>query len=350
MSTPQTLTQALPPHQHLDHRQRYLPSPQERYLPPPRPSSNLSSSFHNNIPARPASNLSNHPIAPPPPRTQSGMSNSGYAHGHSTSQSRAGADYAYANGLTRQISTEELRRTDSRASQHQRPQIPHQTPQALQASRAPIPATSQMPPYQFDGAEGSETAEQRRRRKEKSNVDWVAYFGGKPPPEIITIHDDDSPAPPERVPLPPPATQASAGAPHVDKKRRMNHAEAGDVTLYSANNTPHTYSNGASTESLQNTTAPTSLGSQVSNDGRYDGAQTGQKRKRTTRTSEQERKKQETERSGPRGYLAEYGEYVPPLRLPKKQKDVVVATVHDVCLIKIAKSEYRRVWADCDCI
>ena len=112
----------------------------------------------------------------------------------------------------------------------------------------------------------------------------------------------------------------------------MNHAEAGEVAAYSATNTPHTYSNGTSTESLQTTTAPTSLGSNVSNDGRLDGAQAGQKRKRTTRTSEQERKKQETERSGPRGYLAEYGEYVPPLKQYKKQKDVAVATIHEVGL------------------
>ena len=59
-------------------------------------------------------------------------------------------------------------------------------------------------------------------------------------------------------------------------------------------------------------------------------AQVGQKRKRTTRTSELERKKQETERLGPRGYLAEYGEYVPPPKQHKKQRDVAVPVLTDV--------------------
>lgn len=102
-----------------------------------------------------------------------------------------------------------------------------------------------------------------------------------------------------------------------------------DVPQYSTTNTPYSQHNGTSTESLQGTTAATSLTSQASSSSRLDGPQAGQKRKRTTRESEKERKKQETEQRGPRGYLAEYGEYIPPQKLPKKQKEVVVPQISD---------------------
>ncbi|KAK5132367.1 hypothetical protein LTR08_009138 [Meristemomyces frigidus] len=324
MSTPQTLTQALPPHQYLDHRQRYLPSPQDRYLPPPRPSSNLSNGFHHgNIPTRPPSNVSSQQFAPPPPRAQSGMSN-GY--GHSQGQARGGAEYTYTNGMVQQLQNEDPRRTTSRASQHQR-QLPPPPIQPLQ-SRAIPAATSQMPLSQPNAEAPSSSAD--RKRKEKSPVNWVEYFGGKPPTEIITIHDDDSPAPPaqdQRLP-PPPQTNGASTAQHVNKKRRVDGGEA--PPAYSATNTPYSYPNGSSTESLQATTAQTSVGSQVSSSSRLDGAQIGDKRKRiSTRTSEQERKKQEIEQSGPRGYLAEYGEYLPPQKQHRKQKDVAVPSIHD---------------------
>jgi hypothetical protein len=315
MSTPQTLTTVLPPQYHLDHKQRYLPSPQDRYLPPPRP----SSGFHGNIPTRPQSNLSNHQFPPPPPRTHSGMSN-GY------SQARAGAEYAYANGLAQQGQYDDLRRTDSRSSQHQR-QLPLPQPQVLQQQSRAAPATTQMPPNQPNGNHHPDNAESSGRRRDKQPVDWVQYFGGKPPAEIITIHDDDSPAPPAQTQPLPPVANASSVAQHIDKKRRVNNG-GGDIR-YSSTNTPYSHHNGTSTESLQGTTAATSLTSQASSNSRLDGAQTGQKRKRNTRDADRERKKQETERSGPRGYLAEYGEYVPPAR-QKKQKEVVVPVIADV--------------------
>lgn len=172
------------------------------------------------------------------------------------------------------------------------------------------------------------TDERGRKRGRQSPVDWVEFFGGKPPAEIITIHDDDSPAPPAEIQKLPGPTTAGSSAHHVGKKRRT---EAGNGAAdYSTTNTPYSYSNGASTESLQATTAPTSLGSAASSGSRLEGAQTGQKRKRTTRTSEQDRKKQETEKKGPRGYLAEYGEYVPPPKTTKKQKEVHVPPIHEV--------------------
>ncbi|KAK4545340.1 hypothetical protein LTR36_003520 [Oleoguttula mirabilis] len=324
MSTPQTLTQALPPHQYFDQRHRYLPSPQDRYLPPPRPSSNLSTGFHGNIPTRPPSNLAGQQFAPPPPRPQSGMSN-GYGQGHAHSQSRGGAEYPYANGLTQQGAAEDLRRTASRTSQHQRQLPPPQV--QPQQSRAPAVTTSQMLPARPNDYVPSGSVDGDGRRKEKTPVDWVSYFGGKPPTEIITIHDDDSPAPTAQIQRLPPQTTGSSVAQHVDKRRRVN---GGEAPAYSATNTPYSHSNGTSTESLQATTAQTSVGSQVSSSSKLDGAQSGQKRKRpSTRNSEQERKKQETERSGPRGYLAEYGEYIPPPKQHRKQKDVVVPAIHD---------------------
>lgn len=189
-----------------------------------------------------------------------------------------------------------------------------------------------MPATQTNGCTYSDSSERGRKKRPKSPVDWVKYFGGRPPAEIIEIHDDDSPAPPAAMQR---AAQPSATdnmrSQHVDKKRRVN-GGSGDAATYSTTNTPYSYSNGASTESLQNTTAPTSLGSQASTSSRLDTTQTGQKRKRTTRGSDAERKKQETARLGPKGYLAEYGEYVPPPKQYKKQKEVVVPAIHEVCL------------------
>ena len=255
------------------------------------------------------------------------MSNT-YSHSHahhSNSQARGGAENTYANGLTQQHSHEDLRRTNSTASQQQRP-LP---PPPQQPSRAQAGEPHQMPPMRENRpSEDEDNDHSNKRKRNKSPVDWYNYFGGKPPNEIITIHDDDSPAPSAQTQRLPPPTNDSTTTQHVDKKRRTN--VGGGDAHYSATNTPYSHSNGTSTESHQTTTAPTSLGSQVSNASKLDGAQTGQKRKRTARATEQERKKQEPERSGPRGYLAEYGEYVPPPKQHRKQKEVNVPSIHDV--------------------
>lgn len=257
------------------------------------------------------------------------MSNGAYSHAHS--QSRA-AEYGYSNGITQQLPHEDLRRTESRSAQQlQQRQLPPPPPQHHQsASTSRAPAAVDMPATYHNHAQQSDSAERGRKRNNKSPVDWVAFFGGKPPAEIIEIHDDDSPAPPATIQRPQqqPTTNGSSSSGHVDKKRRV-HGGSGEVAAYSNSNTPYTYSNGASTESLQATTAPTSLASQASTGSKYDTTQTGQKRKRTTRGSDAALKKQESERSGPKGYLAEYGEYVPPPRQAKKQKDVQVPAIHD---------------------
>ena len=330
MSTPQTLTQALPPHHHLDHGQRYLPSPQNRYLPPPRPSSNVNGnpSFHGQIPTRPPSGVASQQFQPPPPqqsRPHSGMSN-GYGGHHGHSQSRGGAEYYYGpDGRVQQVPQEEPRRTGSRGSQHGR-QLP-----PPDASRAAAVAATQMAPSR-GAALSAHQASEEMRRKEKGPVDWIKYFGGKPPAEIITIHDDDSPGPTASVQqLPPPTTNGGgATAQHADKRRRTN-AAGNDPTHYSNTNTPYSYSNGngTSTESLQATTAPTSMGSQYSSSSRIDNTQTGQKRKRPSTRNDASSKKQETEQRGPKGYLAEYGDYAPPPRGMRKLKDVVVPAIND---------------------
>jgi dual-specificity kinase len=144
MSTPQTLTQAAAPHYSLDYRQRHLVSPNnQRYLPPPRPSSNLSNGHYHNLPARPPSNISQSQQFAPPTRTQSGMSNGYSTQAHS--QSRGGADYSYTNGHAQQPAHDDLRRRGSRASQHQRP---YQEPAAASSSRAaPATAGAKMPGF-----------------------------------------------------------------------------------------------------------------------------------------------------------------------------------------------------------
>lgn len=336
MSTPQTLTQTLPPHQHLG-QQRYLPSPQDRYLPPPRPSSNLSNGYHHNIPTRPSSNLSNRQLPPPPPRPESGMSNPHYSQ-HAHSQSRGGEYSSYAGGFSQpqHHQQEELRRMDSRSNyqqqQRQLPPLPQQPPQSASASRASAAGAADIASAHSNRSVHSDSMERGRKRRQKSPVDWVKYFGGKPPTEIIEIHDDDSPAPTATVQRvnPPTGNVSGTSTQHADKRRRTN-GNTGEVPTYSTTNTPYSYSNGTSTESLQTTTAPTSLGSTASSSSRIDTAQTGQKRKRSTRTTDAERKKQELERSGPKGYLAEYGQYVPPKQI-KKMKDVTVPQIHDVSI------------------
>ena len=319
MSTPQTLTQALPPHQYFDHRQRYLPSPQDRYLPPPRPSSNVSG-FHGSIPTRPPSNVQLHQL-PPPSRTHSGMSNR-----YSQGQARGGAEYGYTNGYTPQLSAQDPGWASAASGRYQHP-LHHE--EKMHESRAPAIPSRQLPPTQ-DTAEAPSSSADRKRRRGKEGPDWEQFYSKGVPKEVILIHEGDTPPPPKATQhAPPPPTTGASTTQHVEKRRRVNGGGA-EAPIYSATNTPYSHSNGTSTDSLQATTAPTSLGSNASSSSRLEGAQAGQKRKRTTRTSEIERKKQETERAGPRGYLAEYGEYIPPPKQYKKQKEVHVPVLTDV--------------------
>merc|ERR1711939_981514 len=55
----------------------------------------------------------------------------------------------------------------------------------------------------------------------------------------------------------------------------------------------------------------------------------GQKRKRPSTRTDASSKKQEAEQRGPRGYLAEYGDYAPPPKGMRKLRDVVVPAIAD---------------------
>ncbi len=255
------------------------------------------------------------------------MSNRGYQ--YQSAQARAGAEQ-YTNGLSHQLSHDEVKRTNSAASQRSRqlPPINHSPTSRAPAGLAQVPVKQ---PSQQGSDYGSERGQKRSRNK--SPVDWISFFGGKPPAEIITIHDDDSPAPPATTQRLPGPAEDDITPHHVGKKRRTN--AAGGEPAYSATNTPYSQSNGASTESLQNTTAPTSLGSQISTSSKLEGARAGEKRKRNpTRNSDQDRKKQETSKTGAKGYLAQYGDYVPPPKQYKKQKEVHVPAIHDVSSLR----------------
>ncbi|EMF15118.1 kinase-like protein [Sphaerulina musiva SO2202] len=230
------------------------------------------------------------------------------------------------------------RQTDAAVAYQHRALPPPPPPQHIAStSRGPAVGSSEMPVARGAHYEDSGSAERgvKRRQRERAPVDWHEFYGGKPPAEIITIHDDDSPVPESTTQHRPAMSHASSASHHADKKRRTN-GGGGDVPQYSTTNTPYSYTNGGSTESLQNTTAPTSLGSQASAGAQQcqhhlSSAQTGQKRKRNNaKAPEVDRKKQETERPGAgKGYLAEYGEYKTPPRQTKKQKDVVVPSIPD---------------------
>lgn len=181
------------------------------------------------------------------------------------------------------------------------------------------------------------------RKREREQVDWEQYFGGKVPKEIIVIDDDE-----EDTGNNPQANQSSltmhaARAPatansnsrHTDKRRKMAASTTYDPVYhqqqsYSATQTPYydeagrNYTGSTDRGSYQ-TTAPTSLGSQVSNGTYLDEGTVGQKRKRVTRQVAADQKRREVEaRSDP------YADYVPPPKPPFKAREVYVQVIPDV--------------------
>ncbi|QIW96158.1 hypothetical protein AMS68_001676 [Peltaster fructicola] len=306
MSTPQLAQATAPHHYNLDYRQRPLLNVNDRQLPPPRPSSNLSNGYYANPSQRPSSNLSNRQYS----QQQVARSETSYA--QPQSQAREGATYtSYNDTHQSHASYDDVKRTASRASQHQREPPMSVSTQAPRGAAAAVPQTP-VTAMSKDRSEG----ENSRKRRAKEPVDWVAYFNGKVPQEIITIHDDDSPAPQ----LPPP-TSGTATAQHVDKRRKTDNDAAHTETT----RRPYSYSNTTSSDSLNTTTAATSLAS-ASSSSRLDATQVGQKRKRTSRAYDQETKVAD-QKLRPRGYLADYGNYMPPVKAYKKQRDVNVPAI-----------------------
>lgn len=232
MSTPSTATATLPPHhQFYSHHQTYQPT------------------------------LSNAQLANGSTRINTGVYN-GYPTGSSNS---------------------DLRRT---ATAHTRPQTQ---------------AQPQLPPIAPPPALDMDAAGMAQRRR---NPDWADFYKNGLPKEVIVIDDDDEDAPP-----PPPRqpaltrTATNGSARHTDKKRKTTASTAYDPvynqhTSYSTTQTPyydspnHSTSTDRTTSAL-NTTAPTSLGSQISNGHHIsplDNTAVGQKRKRTRAVVQDEAK------------------------------------------------------------
>ncbi|KAK4920574.1 serine threonine protein kinase CMGC group [Elasticomyces elasticus] len=164
----------------------------------------------------------------------------------------------------------------------------------------------------------STQAEDSRRR-----TNWADFYKNGVPKEIIVI-DDDSPAPPQRT--------------DSYKKRKLDdrqEIEYADSPVYSTAHAQFGASSSASaslhsndrTQSLQTTTAPTSLESYGSVGAQaYENAQIGQKRKRAPpqkETRAQVKRKQQEAVPDP------YSDYIPPTRPPKKANDVNVPIVRD---------------------
>lgn len=197
----------------------------------------------------------------------------------------------------------------------------------------------------------------------KRKPDWGEFYKNGLPKEVIVI-DDDSPEPASASSR---AGNASKPASvngvtkHTDKKRRTGPNTPYDPvyqqhTSYSTTQTPYAeHSSGHNTVSTDrttsaiNTTAPTSLGSQISNAAAYkapmEEGTAGLKRKRSTRQAAQEdvapqAKKRHVEQPGD-----PYDHYVPPPNPPIKAKDVYVQVVHDVrtpAYIDLTKTTYKH--------
>ena len=270
MSTPSTATATLPPHhQFYSHHQTYQP--------------NISNAHAATGAARIGTSLYN-----------------GYASGTSTAESR---------------------RT---ATAHTR-----QPPQ--------LPSITQAPPMDMSATDRDPGSAQRRR-----NPDWAEFYRNGIPREVIVIDDDEEdpqPPPPRQPALTRTATNGSAR--HTDKKRKTTASTAYDPvynqqTSYSTTQTPyydspnHSLSTDRTTSAI-NTTAPTSLGSQVSNGHHIsplENSAVGQKRKRTRAVVQDEAK--QAKRRDLDHQDDPFSLYQPPPNPVIKAKDVYVQVVPDV--------------------
>jgi dual-specificity kinase len=190
----------------------------------------------------------------------------------------------------------------------------------------------------MSATDGDPGSAQRRR-----NPDWAEFYRNGIPREVIVIDDDDDDAQPP--PLRQPAltrTATNGSARHTDKKRKTTASTAYDPvynnqqTSYSTTQTPYYDSPNDSlstdrTASALNTTAPTSLGSQVSNGHHIsplDNSAVGQKRKRTRAVVQDEAK--QAKRRELDHHDDPFSLYQPPPNPVIKAKDVYVQVVPDV--------------------
>lgn len=203
-------------------------------------------------------------------------------------------------------------------------------PDSLQPSDDPADAAAAMGP-------AGETPGRAKRKP-----DWSEFYKNGVPKEVIVIDDDDEPSGADASRAAAPNDTANGAA----KRRKTGQAAANDPvyqqqTSYSTTQTPYaehssshnTVSTDRTTSAL-NTTAPTSLGSQVST-GTYTRAPAedgvaGQKRKRSTRQAAQDEAAREAKKRHLERPEDPYDHYLPPPNPPIKAKDVYVQVVHDV--------------------
>lgn len=171
-------------------------------------------------------------------------------------------------------------------------------------------------------------------RENKKPPNWTEFYKNGPPKEIIVIDDDT-----------PPPQQSSARTQYQDanssagRKRKIDQGyevEYADSPVYSTHHAQYGNSSSASvhsagrTNSIQTTTAPTSLESYGSNtaSNSYEDVRTGAKRKRIAppkETRQTAKRKQQETQSDP------FLDYIPPARPTKKAQEVNVPVVRDVC-------------------
>lgn len=229
-----------------------------------------------------------------------------------------------------------------------------------------------MPPASKGSARAPSSPHSSKKRRRNSPVDWNKFYGAKPPREIIVI--DDTPEPESAAVSAVSASQtltngstaysytngngtgsavnANTSVPrHAAKRRKRDDvAPATSGTRYDPvhhsrlnastttprqNGTPSASTISSDrTNSANNTTAATSLGS-LSSNGQYDHeVQAGQKRKRTRREVANEVKRRETAIVG-----HNYPSYHPPPQPPKKAGDVHVRVIPEVSSVRRPNSQ-----------
>ncbi|KAL9601103.1 MAG: hypothetical protein Q9179_002972 [Wetmoreana sp. 5 TL-2023] len=249
----------------------------------------------------------------------------GYASGHHD-------HYPNGTGTYDDIRNPSTRLAQAYSSYPTNHQLPAPTRTATSSSSRHPPASTAMPPKIEPGAQ--------RTLREERRPNWEEFYKNGIPEQVIYIDVTPEPPKPETRRLHNTAAVIRGGGTteHAAKKRRTGQANSYEERNYS-------YSNGRPTQiedsgsgtvstdrttSLQNTTAPTSMGSHASHGsaGNYvDNQAVGQKRKRVTRqqVAADAKKRKELE-----DLHDAYSSYVPPPKPPIKAKDVHVPPVRDI--------------------
>ncbi|KAL8872513.1 MAG: hypothetical protein Q9174_001870 [Haloplaca sp. 1 TL-2023] len=174
-------------------------------------------------------------------------------------------------------------------------------------------------------------------KSQRPRPNWEEFYKNGIPEQVIYIDVTPEPAKPQntRTANTNAASQRGGNKPqHVAKKRRMaqsprSAAWGSGRPTQELQGSPSATNSTDRTTSLQNTTAPTSMGSHASHgstNNYVDNQVVGSKRKRVTRgqvAADNKRKKEQEDSNDA------YSLYVPPPRPPIKAKDVHVPPVRD---------------------